>query len=86
MNAALRLLLISMILLASFQQGFPLNKKTAHQDSLSGTKVQEELVPRPPLGWNSYDCFGMLATESDIKANADYMAQHLKKYGWEYAR
>jgi hypothetical protein len=61
MNAALRLLLISIILLASFQQGFPLNKKTAQQDSLSATKAREGLVPRPPLGWNSYDCFGMLA-------------------------
>ncbi len=39
---------------------------------------------RPPMGWNSYDCFGMLATEADVKANADYLAQHLKKFGWEY--
>jgi len=44
----------------------------------------KELAWKPPLGWNSYDCFGMLATESDVKANADYMARHLKRYGWEY--
>ena len=61
-----------------------MNKKTAQQDSLPGPKAQEELVRKPPLGWNSYDCFGMLATESDIEANADHMAEHLKKYGWEY--
>jgi alpha-galactosidase len=84
MNAALRLLLISMILLASFQQGFLLNKKIGLPDSLSAPKTQEGLARRPPMGWNSYDCFGMLATEGDIKANADYMAEHLKKYGWEY--
>lgn len=46
--------------------------------------MEQDLARTPPLGWNSYDCFGMLATEEDIKANADYMAEHIKKYGWEY--
>ena len=39
---------------------------------------------RPPMGWNSYDCFGAAVYESDVKANADYMSEKLKKYGWEY--
>ncbi|KMT64575.1 hypothetical protein XM47_13770 [Catenovulum maritimum] len=39
---------------------------------------------RPPLGWNSYNCFGAAVKEAEIRANADYMAKHLKKYGWEY--
>jgi alpha-galactosidase len=38
----------------------------------------------PPMGWNSWDCFGPTVTEDEVKANADYMAAHLKKYGWEY--
>ncbi len=38
----------------------------------------------PPMGWNSWDCFGCSVTESEVKANADYMAAHLKQYGWEY--
>jgi hypothetical protein len=38
----------------------------------------------PPLGWNSWDCYGPTVTESETKANADYMAQHLKASGWEY--
>ena len=38
----------------------------------------------PPLGWNSWDCFGPTVEEHEIKANADYMAKNLKKYGWEY--
>lgn len=38
----------------------------------------------PPMGWNSWDCFGPTVTEEEVKANADYMATHLKKYGWEY--
>jgi hypothetical protein len=38
----------------------------------------------PPMGWNSWDCYGPTVTEEEVKANADYMAEHLKKYGWEY--
>ena len=38
----------------------------------------------PPMGWNSWDCFGPTVLESEVKANADYMAQHLAEYGWEY--
>ncbi len=38
----------------------------------------------PPMGWNSWDCYGSTVTEDEVKANADYMASHLKKYGWEY--
>jgi hypothetical protein len=38
----------------------------------------------PPMGWNSWDCFGPTVEEHEVKANADYMAKYLKKYGWEY--
>jgi len=38
----------------------------------------------PPMGWNSWDCYGPTVTESEVKANADYMAENLKKHGWEY--
>ena len=38
----------------------------------------------PPMGWNSWDCFGPTVTEAEVKANADYMAAHLKDFGWEY--
>jgi hypothetical protein len=38
----------------------------------------------PPMGWNSWDCFGPSVVESEVKANADYMATNLKQYGWEY--
>ena len=38
----------------------------------------------PPMGWNSYDYYDTTVNESQIKANADYMAKYLKEYGWEY--
>lgn len=43
-----------------------------------------EWAPSPPMGWNSWDCYGPTVMESEVKANADYMAEHLKEYGWEY--
>jgi len=46
------------------------------------TKIQ--LAQKPPMGWNSYNCFGGNVTEAEVKANADYMAQKLKQFGWEY--
>ena len=41
-------------------------------------------APTPPMGWNSWDCYGPTVTEDEVKANADYMARHLKRHGWEY--
>lgn len=37
-----------------------------------------------PMGWNSYDYYDTTVTEEEVRANACYMAQNLKKYGWEY--
>ncbi|NIK76144.1 hypothetical protein FHS15_001251 [Paenibacillus castaneae] len=38
----------------------------------------------PPMGWNSWDCYGASVKEDEIRGNAEYMAQHLKSFGWEY--
>ena len=47
-------------------------------------KAQDVLAATPPMGWNSWDAYGETVSESDIKANAAWMAEHLKSYGWEY--
>jgi hypothetical protein len=36
------------------------------------------------MGWNSWDNFATTITEDQAKAQADYMATHLKASGWEY--
>lgn len=41
-------------------------------------------APTPPMGWNSWDCYGPTVEEQEVKSNADYMAKYLKKFGWEY--
>ena len=45
---------------------------------------KNKFAPTPPMGWNSYDYYDTTVNEEQIKANADYMAAHLKEYGWEY--
>ena len=53
--------------------------------------VKQEKAPafwawaeKPPMGWNSWDCFATTVTEAQTKAQADYMATHLARYGWQY--
>jgi len=46
----------------------------------AGTRLAE----RPPMGWNSWNSFGVTVNEAQVKANAEYMAKHLKRFGWEY--
>ena len=40
-------------------------------------------VARPPMGWNSWDCYGTSVREEEVLANARHMAQHLAPYGWD---
>jgi alpha-galactosidase len=42
------------------------------------------LAPTPPMGWNSWDSYGRTLTEGQFKANAGWMAKHLKRFGWQY--
>ena len=37
-----------------------------------------------PMGWNSWDCWGAAVNEETVRKNAEFMAIHLKQYGWEY--
>lgn len=47
-------------------------------------KDKNSVALTPPMGWNSWDCFGAGVTEKDLMANAEYMRDNLKQYGWEY--
>lgn len=39
---------------------------------------------RPPMGWNSWDCFATTVTEAQTKAHADILAERFARFGWEY--
>ena len=38
----------------------------------------------PPMGWNSWDCYGAAVNEATVRKNAGYMSRVLKPFGWEY--
>lgn len=31
----------------------------------------DDVAVTPPMGWNSWDCYGSTITEQEVKANAD---------------
>lgn len=44
----------------------------------------KSVAQTPPMGWNSWDCYGASVTEAEVRGNAEYMAEHLLASGWEY--
>src|SRR6516225_12266794 len=77
------------ILLAGLSFGFSYARVYAFRvvvdNAAAGGFVDRSLLaPTPPMGWNSWDSYGRSITEADIKANADWMAGHLKRFGWQY--
>ncbi|MGL4630190.1 MAG: glycoside hydrolase family 27 protein [Leadbetterella sp.] len=46
--------------------------------------LDKSLAKLPPMGWNSWDCFGWTVNEAQVKANADFIAKNLKHLGYEY--
>ncbi len=53
-------------------------------ESVEKNKPFWQQAKTPPMGWNSWDCYGPTVTEAEVKANADYMAEKLKQHGWKY--
>lgn len=53
-------------------------------DRRRSAQPSKPFAPTPPMGWNSWDSYGAAVREENVRANADYMAGHLLKYGWQY--
>ena len=43
------------------------------------------LAPTPPMGWNSWDSYGLTITEAEFRANVSVEAERLKAAGFTYA-
>jgi hypothetical protein len=44
-----------------------------------------QVAERPPMGWNSWDAYGLTINEEQFRANAMVEAKTLRPYGWIYA-
>ncbi|HSH18963.1 MAG TPA: glycoside hydrolase family 27 protein [Draconibacterium sp.] len=71
-----RLILVSILLIASFACSNSGDKKEIE-------KV-EKLAQTPPLGWNSFDSYGVYLYEEAAMANVEAFAEKLKPHGYEY--
>ena len=52
--------------------------------ALGQARNRNPIARTPPMGWNSWDSYGRTLDEQNIKANARWMADQLKRFGWEY--
>jgi alpha-galactosidase len=57
------------------------NANAAPPQSAAGKTI---LAATPPMGWNSWDSYSRTVNEEAIQSNAQWMAKHLKSFGWEY--
>jgi hypothetical protein len=57
----------------------------AGQSARTQTPLPVKLAATPPMGWNSWDAYGLTITEEQFRANVKVEATELKSFGWEYA-
>jgi len=47
--------------------------------------LSKVLAPTPPMGWNSWDSYGLRINEQQFRENVEAMATKLKPFGYTYA-
>src|SRR5947209_20451808 len=56
---------------------------------VGGVQVQAipsaKVAATPPMGWNSWDAFGLTITEQQFRDNVKVLVTRLKPLGWNYA-
>jgi alpha-galactosidase len=53
--------------------------------SMCPAQKKPVVAATPPMGWNSWDAYGLTITEAQFRANVDVLAKRLKPVGYEYA-
>ncbi len=48
-------------------------------------QASDKLAATPPMGWNSWDAYGLTITEAQFRDNVDVQAAKLEPFGWSYA-
>lgn len=57
---------------------------SGHTESEETTRNTTEVAPTPPMGWNSFDSYGVYLDEEAAMANLEAFAKKLKPHGYEY--
>ena len=59
--------------------------RTQSPSPTAQTAPAAKVALTPPMGWNSWDAFGLTITEEQFRANVKVEANQLKSFGWNYA-
>ena len=51
---------------------------------LAGPSFAQTSAPTPPMGWNSWDAYGLTINEADYRANTQVLAS-MRQSGWQYS-
>jgi alpha-galactosidase len=51
---------------------------------LAANAAPQSVAPTPPMGWNSWDAYGLTIDEAQYRDNVKVLAG-MKQYGWQYA-
>src|ERR1017187_9181343 len=65
--------------------GLLLMSVLASQPVRAQTPSTAPVAATPPMGWNSWDSYGLTITEKQFRDNAQVVATKLKPFGWNYA-
>ena len=52
--------------------------------AVSQMGAEQKPASTPPMGWNSWDSYGLTVNEEEFRANMTVMAAQLKEFGWQY--
>jgi alpha-galactosidase len=85
-NSTLLLFVLSILAKPSFSQTGVANVQTPFDEKTQrlNNTLSVSAAPTPPMGWNSWNNYGCDVTEVEFKAQVDYQAEKLKRYGYEY--
>jgi hypothetical protein len=59
--------------------------RTQSPSPAAQTAPAAKVALTPPMGWNSWDAYGLTITEEQFRANVKVEANQLKSFGWNYA-
>jgi alpha-galactosidase len=53
--------------------------------SVPAQTVMQSGIQSPPMGWNSWDAYGLTITEAQFRENVSVLKEKLLPFGWRYA-
>ncbi len=73
-----------LLLPLSAQQAAPVSPEAIGKQLSTGIRPNI-LAATPPMGWNSWDSYGLSITEDEFNSSTELLHTQLQQYGWQFA-